>query len=356
MIGITGSAGKTTTTTLVGRMAQAACNAAGDGVHPRHVWVGGNIGNPLLSQVAEIQPDDLAVMELSSFQLEVMHRSPQVAAVLNITPNHLDRHATMQAYTAAKRRILAFQQVTDSAILGREDPGAWSLAADVAGQLWSFGLQLDPVHAERSSYLRQDMICLRQDGEEIALLQRSAVSLRGEHNLLNVLAACTAGAAVGLPLTALPAGVEGFNGVAHRLEFVRSWGGAAWFNDSIATAPERTMAAIRSFNEPIILLAGGRDKNLPWEDLAALIKERVDHLVLFGEAAEKIARAVGALVEDQRPYSLAACLHLKEAVQAAAAAARPGDVVLLSPGGASFDEFRDFEERGEVFRKWVHEL
>ncbi|PIW18375.1 MAG: UDP-N-acetylmuramoyl-L-alanine--D-glutamate ligase, partial [Anaerolineae bacterium CG17_big_fil_post_rev_8_21_14_2_50_57_27] len=182
-------------------------------------------------------------------------------------------------------------------------------------------------------------------------------------NRLNVQAACAIACAAGIPVAAIQAGIQDFHGVAHRLELVREWNGARWYNDSIATTPERTLAAIRAFDEPIVLLLGGRDKDLPWEELAALVHERVDHVVLFGEAAEKINAALGAPVPGQppqyggkRPYTLARCSSLKEAVQAAAYAAEPGDVVLLSPGGTSFDEFRDFEERGEVFRTWVSEL
>lgn len=354
VIGITGSAGKTTTTTLVGRMAQAAITASSEGLHPHRVWVGGNIGSPLISRAAEMQPSDLAVMELSSFQLEVMTCSPQVAAVLNITPNHLDRHSSMQAYTAAKRRILAYQQPQQACVLGRDDPGAWGLASAAPGQVWSFSFHPDGI--DRGTFMRHDSLWLRTPGQETSLMSRSAVALRGEHNLLNVLAACAIGAAARLPLVALAGGVEGFSGIAHRLEFIRQWGGAAWYNDSIATAPERAMAAIRSFTEPVVLLAGGRDKKLPWESFADLVHQRVDHLVLFGEAAEKIAAVVGTLKPGSRPYSLVVCSGLRQAIQAAASIIKPGDVVLLSPGGTSFDEFRDFEERGEVFREWVQAL
>jgi UDP-N-acetylmuramoylalanine--D-glutamate ligase len=174
--------------------------------------------------------------------------------------------------------------------------------------------------------------------------------------VLNILAACAIAYAAGLPNSAMAAGIEGFEGVAHRLEFVRDWHGAAWYNDSIATAPERSMAAIRSFNEPLVLLAGGRDKKLPWDDFAALAHQRLDHLIVFGEAASKILSAVGPALPDQRPFSVTQCASLREAVQAAANLIQPGEVVLLSPGGTSYDEFRDFEERGECFRKWVKEL
>lgn len=349
VIGITGSAGKTTTTTLVGRMAQAAVKA------PRRVWVGGNIGMPLIDQVQEIQPDDLVILELSSFQLELMATSPQVAAVLNITPNHLDRHGTMQAYTAAKANILKFQQSSDIAVLGHEDAGAWSLSDEVKGKLIVFGFERSRAGL-RGTYLNGDQLSLFDGNETLPIMKTSDIQLRGRHNILNVLAACAIAYAAGLPVEAMSAGVQDFHGVAHRLEFVREINGVKWYNDSIATAPERTAAALRSFREPLVLLLGGRDKALPWEKLAELIHERVDHVILFGEAAAKIKAAIGPLSDTQRPFSIRECTGLQEAVHAAYQTAQPGNVVLLSPGGTSFDEFKDFEERGERFRLWVNQL
>jgi UDP-N-acetylmuramoylalanine--D-glutamate ligase len=348
-IGITGSAGKTTTTTLVGRMAQAAAVEAG-----WNAWVGGNIGQPLISQVDEMQTDDLAVIELSSFQLEQVTRPVDVGAILNITPNHLDRHGTMQAYTAAKARLLQFQDPQDTAVLGRDDHGAWQLAAQVRGQLVSFGV--DQPQTGTATFVQDGHLMLLEDGQVTPLMPQARVRLRGHHNLLNVLAACATAHAAGLPVKAMQAGVEGFAGVPHRLEFVRTFAGADWYNDSIATAPERAMAAIRSFEEPLILLAGGRDKHLPWEAFAKLVHERVDHLIVFGEAAGLIMESVGKPPVGQRPYTRQRCRGLQEAVQCAASLVEPGDVVLLAPGGTSFDEFLDFEERGAWFRKWVMEL
>jgi len=320
----------------------------------RTVWVGGNIGNPLIADVDAMQPDDLAVMELSSFQLELMHTSPQVAAVLNITPNHLDRHGTMQAYTAAKARILAFQQPIDIAVLGWEDPGAWALRREVQGRVLTFGLA-EPPRGVDGTFLADEMLMLRQDGEVTPLFSREVIRLRGDHNLYNVLAAAAVAHALGLTPEHMRAGVEGFMGVPHRLELVRVLDGVAWYNDSIATAPERAMAAIRSFDEPIVLLAGGRDKHLPWGDWAALVRQRVRALVVFGEAADLILAAL-AQAEGPFPETVLRCRSLEEAVRAAYHAALPGDVVLLSPGGTSFDEFRDFAERGERFRQWVNAL
>ena len=349
VIGITGSAGKTTTTTLVGRMAQAAVKL------PAHAWVGGNIGLPLIDLLDQIQAADVAVLELSSFQLELMSLSPQVAAVLNITPNHLDRHGTMEAYTAAKARILAYQTSAGWAVLGRDDPGAWGLASQVKGGLLSFGLGPVP-KGHSGTYTQDGMVRFQAGAQTQDLLPVSQVRLRGEHNLYNVLAACAIACAGGFEQDAIAAGVEGFNGVPHRLEWVRRWQDADWYNDSIATAPERTMAAIRSFDEPLVLLLGGRDKNLPWGELAELVHQRVDHVVLFGEAAPKILQALGPQHNGRRPFSLVQTGSLREAVQAAANVAGPGMVVLLSPGGTSYDEFIDFEERGERYRQWVKQL
>lgn len=372
VIGITGSAGKTTTTTLVGRIAASSQTY-------RKIWVGGNIGAPLITDVDSMRPDDLVVMELSSFQLEIMTRSPQVAAILNITPNHLDRHGTMEVYRQAKARILDHQTAQDIAILGRDDPVAISLKERVRGDLFTFGLS-DLKTNEVGVYLQQDQIYLHSlERQDVQVLKKSEIHLRGKHNLLNVMAASMISIASGLPIEAIPAGVRNFYGVPHRLEFVRTWGGAEWYNDSIATAPERSMAAIESFQEPLVLLAGGRDKNLPWENLAHLVCQRVDHIILFGEAGDKIRFAIDqaiqardqeieslrtmGIMDDQvlhhqvkRPFTITQCSNLSQAVQAATNLVEFGDVVLLSPGGTSFDEFHDFEERGRYFTQLVKEL
>ena len=225
----------------------------------------------------------------------------------------------------------------------------------VSGRLVTFGLNR-PAGGQSGTFIEGSTLYLQSGEGAAAVMPLEAIFLRGEHNLSNVLAACAIAHAAGLPAGAMRAGVEGFPGVAHRLEWIRIWGGADWYNDSIATAPERTKAAIHSFSEPLVLLLGGRDKNLPWDDLASLVHERVDHLVVFGEAAGKILAAMGDHLPGQRPFTVAQCRGLHEAVQAAAAVVQPGDVVLLSPGGTSFDQFRDFEERGELFEIWVKEL
>jgi UDP-N-acetylmuramoylalanine--D-glutamate ligase len=353
VIGITGSAGKTTTTTLVGKIAEAAQKHNNSPIFDKQVWVGGNIGNPLLANLPEMKPDDLVILELSSFQLEQVTRSPQVAAVLNITPNHLDRHASMEDYTAAKARILKFQSADNFAVLGRDDLGSWNLVKLVHGILFSFGLSPLP-QGKHGTFLAEENIMLTNGENPQPVLPVSEIQVRGQHNLLNVLAACAIASCVELPIESIAQGIREFRGVPHRIEFVREWGGARWYNDSIATAPERSIAAIRSFDEPLVLLAGGRDKKLPWDEFARVVSERVDHLILFGEAAELIQ---ASLKNNQvAPKTVDICPNLKEAVQIAVQRVKNGDVVLLSPGGTSFDEFRDFEERGERFRLWVNML
>ena len=344
-IGITGSAGKTTTTTLVGDMAR---QSLGD-----KVYVGGNIGDPLINYVDGMKPNDLAILEISSFQLDQMSASTDIAAILNVTPNHLDRHGTMEAYTAAKARLLDFQKKDGTAILGRDDAGSWGLRDRVHGKLLTFSLS--PLEEGLDgSYLDDGLLALRDSFAYTPLLLREKIQLRGDHNVSNALAAFAIGHAADFPLDAMLTAAEEFRGVPHRLEFVREWNGARWYNNTIATAPERTMAAIRSFDEPIVLLLGGRDKNLPWKDLVDLVHQRVEHVVLFGEAAGIIETALGPTSGKTRTQ--VRCEGLRDAVSLAARVAEPGSVVLLSPGGTSFDEFTDFAERGERFKTWVQEL
>lgn len=350
VIGITGSAGKTTTTTLVGRMAEYYARITG-----RKAWVGGNIGAPLIEYTDHILPDDLVVVEISSFQLDQMTLAPSIGAVLNITPNHLDRHVTLEAYTAAKSRMLIYQTASDTAVLCREDPGSWDLKKLVKGKLVTFGFGR-PAAGLAGTYIRDHRIWFSNGNDEIELVRKNEVHLRGEHNMLNVLAACAIAGAAGWPADAIRAGIEGFSGVAHRLEYIGDRGGAAWYNDSIATAPERTIAAIQSFTEPLVLLLGGRDKKLPWDKLASLVHQRVDHVIAFGEAADIILQAIGPIQPGGRLQTIDRAVGLQPAVQIASSVAQPGDVVLLSPGGTSFDEFSDFEERGERFREWVKAL
>lgn len=349
VIGITGSAGKTTTTTLVGKIAEATETPN------RKAWVGGNIGLPLIDLLDQIKAEDRVILELSSFQLELMQTAPSVAAVTNITPNHLDRHGTLEAYTAAKANILNYQNKSDFAVLNREDPGAWNLRKSVKGQLISFG-KLPLPENQNGTFMDGDNLVLQINGKQTVVCKRSDIHLRGEHNLYNVLSAIAIASAAGFPASAIKTAIQNFTGVKHRLEFVRKWSGADFYNDSIATAPERTMAALEVFDEPILLLLGGKDKNLPWDKLAKLVHQKVDHVVIFGHAAQKIHNALTAETNTELPLSITVCGPMEEALNAAKKLVKPGQIVLLSPGGTSYDEFKDFAERGERFIKWVHQL
>ncbi len=345
IVGITGSAGKTTTTALVGKMLTEAGFTT---------WVGGNIGNPLINDLPHIAPEHRVVMELSSFQLDVMKLSPPIAGVLNITPNHLDRHKTMDAYIAAKRHIVAHQRESDIAVLGFDEPNARAFASDTPARVRYFS-GLTPV--DEGSFLRENSLILRRDGQETVVCQRDDIRLRGFHNVRNVLAAIALADAAGAVAEPLRAAIRAFTGVAHRLEEVRRWRGALWVNDSIATAPERVLAALDSFDEPLILLVGGRDKDLPWETFAQRVVRRVRVLITFGEAGPLIREHVArAWTESRRKGALetiAPVTTLEEAVHEAARHVRAGDVVLLSPGGTSFDAFQDFAARGAKFRELV---
>ena len=371
IVGLTGSAGKTTTTTLVGLMLQAA----GCTVH-----VGGNIGTPLLDRLAAVGAGDRVVMELSSFQLELFDRSPSIAALLNITPNHLDRHPSMSHYAAAKANILRFQDRSDTCVLNADDgyTGPWlrrgrcEIPAGEGQDAVYFPLQgtrlgfslVDEVEA--GAFLRGDALIWRRRGEDdVEICRAHEVRLRGRHNLANILAACCVAGAAGADAPALRAVATTFGGVAHRLQIVRERNGVLWINDSIATAPERTVAALRSFNEPIVALLGGRDKHLPWAECAAEIhgrradgQPRVRHAILFGEAADLIAEALAQHVRASGdvPMPITRCADLSEAVDAAARVAQTGDVVLLAPGGTSFDAYEDFAARGQHFVALVETL
>ncbi len=346
VIGITGSAGKTTTTSLVAAMLRAA---------GRRVWTGGNIGHVLLDDLAQMRAGDVVAMELSSFQLELMTRSPQIAVVLNVTPNHLDRHGTMAAYAAAKARILDFQAPADCAVLGRANAGSRALAQRARGQVVWFGgegpLRDGAWYAYRALWLgghcsaagAMQRVCARADSP-----------LLGEHNLFNLLAACATAGAAGVPAAAMAEAISSFRGVAHRLEPVREYAGVTWVNDSIATAPERVLAALRSYDAPLILLAGGKDKQLPWEDMLRLALQKARCIIAFGHFGEQIMAQTRSLGGQTAPVF---CVPgLIEAVDLAARLAHSGDVVLLSPGGTSYDAYRDFAERGAHFRQLVQGL
>lgn len=353
VIGITGSAGKTTTTSLVGAM----CRSAGRITH-----VGGNIGDVLLDMLPGIAssghggPDHAVVMELSSFQLELVKTSPPVGAILNVTPNHLDRHKTMAAYAAAKGRLIAFQAADGVAILGHDDPGAREMAALTQGRVVWFSVQ---TVVDDGAYLDDDQLVVvgrsSADGSPQVVVTTDDIRLRGAHNVLNVLAACAIAGAAGVPVAAMRTAIRDFTGVLHRLETVRVLRGVTWVNDSIATAPERVLAAVKSYDTPLVLLLGGRDKDLPWGPLVELAAAKARVVVTFGEHGATVAALLAAVPSQDGPIVVAR-RSLDEAVQAAARLVQPGDTVLLSPGGTSYDDYLDFEERGVHFRALVAAL
>ena len=358
VIGITGSAGKTTTSALVTRIAERAGHK---------VWLGGNIGNPLIEALPKIKASDIVVIELSSFQLELMTSSPAVSALLNLSPNHLDRHGSFENYAAAKANILRHQKGTDVAVLGWDEAGSKAFQRIVAGELLAFSrYEMVPdgafmlgsrlLVAGSASYdASPHVVCLRED-----------IPLRGDHNVLNVLAACAITGGMGLAIDrpgilpeVMREAICEFEPVEHRLETVRDVEGVTWVNDSIATAPERLLAALSSYEEPLVLLIGGADKDLPWESVMQFALRKARHIIVFGADGEKqVASKVMKLLDKMRvgdvPVSRADCLE--EAVKRAAEVAVPGDVVLLSPGGTSYDAYPDFAARGEHFRQLVSEL
>ena len=349
VIGITGSSGKTTTTALIGDIAKKAAR------QNQKVWVGGNIGNPLINQVSEISSQDIVILELSSFQLELMTKSPNIAAITNITPNHLDRHGTLEAYTAAKANILTHQTPDDIAILNRDDPGAFNLLPLVKGKILTIGYS--PLSENQEGiFIKNDMIWSSKIDKAYPICSIKDIPIEGKHNVYNTMIACAISETVGFDPKSIEKAIREFKGVSHRLQLVTTRNGVQWFDDSIATAPERTIAAIEAFNQPIVLLLGGKDKNLPWEKLLQLVNQKVDHVVLFGHAGPIIKKYIEDMKFDQLNFSLDICEDLQEAIQVANQISEPGDVVLLSPGGTSYDEFKDFEERGEKFKQWVLQL
>lgn len=349
VIGITGSAGKTTTTTLVDQMARIAFEGTN-----RNVWLGGNIGRPLLADLDQIGVDDLVVMELSSFQLELMTRSPSVAALLNISPDHLDRHGSMENYIDAKKRILTCQDVGDTAVIGYDDPQAWALHERAKGRVIAFGFEI-PGEAD-AAFVDDGNVVLRLEGASNTVCPVDSIALRGTHNVLNILAACALASAVGIPVEAMATVANTFQGVPHRLEFIRNVLGADWYNDSIATTPDRAMAAIHSFEEPLVLFLGGRDKEVPWDAFAQEAISRSHAIILFGEAASKLEKIFVPLVEAGQASEIHRVADLNQAIRIASKLVRPGDVVLLSPGCTSYDQFPNFEIRGESFRDMVRSL
>jgi UDP-N-acetylmuramoylalanine--D-glutamate ligase len=347
VIGITGSAGKSTTTALTGSIALAS---------GRNTWVGGNIGRPLIAELGAMQKEDIVVQELSSFQLELWTESPPVAAVLNVTPNHLDRHGTMEVYSSAKANIIRYQKSDDVAVLSADDEGALALRGTVKSRLREFSLEKT---VNDGAIVRDGKIWLRDGSREKAVLDLDLIPLRGRHNVLNVLASTVLADSADISAETIREAVASFEGVEHRLEPVGTIDGVLYINDSIATAPERAIAAINSFSEPIVLLAGGRDKNMVWEDWARAVIDKVKVVILFGELVDLMDSKLGAtsneMASDRKAEILTAS-SMEAAVLQASRLAIAGDVVLLSPGGTSFDAFTNFAERGVFFRDLVNRM
>ncbi len=338
LIGITGANGKTTTTALVGHI---LANAG------LPTLVGGNIGTPLISLVDVSSDATLTVAEMSSFQLEtIVALRPDIAVWLNLTPDHLDRHASFQLYGQAKARIFENQRENDAAILNADDPETPRYAPTGPRVHWFSRQQ----RVMSGAFVREHEIVFRQDGEETVLLRRNDIGLRGEHNVENVLAAAAAAFLAGAPPSAIAEGVRTFAGVEHRLEFVANIGGVEYFNDSKATNVDATLKAIDAFAGNVFIILGGKDKGGDFTALREPLHRRGKLALTIGKAAEKISAQIAGAVAVEAAETLERAVHL------AHAQAKPGDVVLLAPACASFDQFENYEHRGRVFKQVVRGL
>jgi UDP-N-acetylmuramoylalanine--D-glutamate ligase len=338
LIAVTGSNGKTTTSSLIGHI------LAGSG---KSVSVAGNIGTPLIAHVDESREETITVVEASSFQLELIHLfRPDISVLLNLTPDHLDRHASFEDYVRAKMRIFENQTEHDAAVINADDPAA-AQHAPTRPQIFWFSKNK---RVASGAYLRDDQIVFRRDGENTTLLHRGDVGLRGEHNLENVLAAASAAFLAGAAPAQIAAGVRSFPGVEHRLEFVAEISGVSFFNDSKATNVDATIKALQAFPAGLFVILGGKDKGSDYAPLIPLLRERARAVLLIGAAAEKIAAQLGGAVPLERAGTL------ERAVALAFARAREGDTVLFAPACASFDQFENFEHRGRAFKQLVGAL
>ena len=336
IIAVTGSDGKTTTTTLISEMLKAA---------GKTVWLGGNIGTPLLPRTRQMGPEDYAVVELSSFQLMDMTHSPSRAVVTNLAPNHLDIHKDMEEYVDAKKNIFKFQDETGLLILNADNAITASFRGN--GQTRFFTRQGDG-----HICLKGGIIC--REGEKV--LDTAEILLPGVHNIENYMAAIAAVEGL-VPDETIHQVARTFGGVEHRIELVRVKNGVRFYNDSIASSPSRTIAGLRSFPEKVILIAGGYDKHIPYDVLGPEICAHVKKLFLGGATGEKIRQAVVSCPDyDPAALEIQDCGTFAPAVHAAAEAAEPGDVVLMSPASAAFDQFKNFMVRGDYYKKLVQEL
>ncbi len=338
LVAVTGSNGKTTTTSLIGHILEGA------GIP---TLVGGNIGTPLISRVDTSSDSTVTVAEVSSFQLELIEAfRPEIAVLLNVTPDHLDRHASFHAYVQAKGRLFENQDEQDVAVLNADDPQVTPLAPS-RGQVFWFSREKRVV---AGAYLRDDEIVFRSNGQETILLRREEISLRGAHNLENVLAASAAAFLAGATPAAIASGVRSFVGVEHRLEFVGEIGGVGFYNDSKATNVDATLKAVDAFAGNLVVILGGKDKGGDFTLLRDALRQRARLVLLVGAAAEKIAGQLAGAVPLEQAGTL------ERAVRLAFERTRPGDVVLLAPACASFDQFENFEHRGRVFKQLIRQL
>jgi UDP-N-acetylmuramoylalanine--D-glutamate ligase len=339
IIAITGSNGKTTTTTLTGEILAASGFP---------VVVGGNIGTPAISLVEQTTPETFVVLEVSSFQLETVQTfRPFISSILNITPDHLDRHRTLEAYVNAKARVFENQSATEYCILNADDPAASALTSRVPCQVRHFSRRSE---VAAGTFVRAGKIFFRDGAHEQDVLPVEDISLKGAHNLENVLAAVCMATLAGCPAGKIRQAVSAFKAVEHRLEFVAEIAGVRYYNDSKATNVDATIKALESFPANIHLILGGKDKGSDYSVLNGLLRERVKRVYTIGAAAEKIASQI------QQAAEIIPAGTLENAVQHAAATATRGDVVLLAPACASFDQFQSYEHRGRVFKELVKGL
>jgi UDP-N-acetylmuramoylalanine--D-glutamate ligase len=338
LIGITGSNGKTTTTSLVGHILKTSRFAT---------ILAGNIGVPLIGCVEETRDDTVIVAELSSFQLELIDSfRPDISVFLNLTPDHLDRHHTLEAYGAAKARIFANQTKYDAAILNADDPATTPYAPSRPRVFWFSRKQ----RVAQGAFLRGDEIMFRSDGHEEVVLKRGEIPLAGAHNLENVLAAVATTRLAGASAEAVAKGIRSFAGVEHRLEFVAEIGGVRYYNDSKATNIDATLKALEAFPGRVLIILGGKDKGSDYTALQEPLREKAILALLIGAATDKIEKQISGSVAIERAGTL------ERAVEIASHAARPGDIVLLAPACASFDQFENYEHRGRFFKDLVRQL
>lgn len=343
IIAVTGSDGKTTTTTIIAELLKKS---------GMNVYVGGNIGKPLLPEVVNMEPDDIAVLELSSFQLMTMDMSPDIAVVTNLAPNHLDVHKSMEEYVAAKENIFLHQESEDSVVLNYDNEITRGFVSEAKSRVTMFSRKQA---LDKGVFLKDGAIwCADEEGAR-QVLPLGDILLPGEHNVENYMAAIAAVDGLVSDET-IRLFARTFGGVEHRIELVRTLDGVRYYNDSIASSPSRTIAGLKSFQEKVILIAGGYDKHIPFDVLGPEVIEHVKALYLTGDTAKKLRAAV----EQTQGYSgnppITDCADLREAVLAAKAAAQPGDVIILSPACASFDRYKNFMERGDAFKTMVREL